>query len=241
MRSLFLFLSFSLVIGSSFAQELVGDLETKGVDEQQFTLQTPSEGTQLMSLGSHNAFSLVLDGVESKLVMDTWKDFIKGYKGKTKKVKRSSELFSEDVNAAIIGPNSVDIYSLVEKKGDGSVVSVWFDQGGSFINSADHADGGDGVVFFLNEFQKKVNVEKIKIELSDQSKELKERERVLAKLQSANEKLHKQIEDWQSKIVKAEADIESNVSNQADAEQMIQDQKDKVHAVEIKLAKAEAQ
>jgi len=239
MKSLLSFLALSLFIAMPASAQ--DDMEAKGADDYQFQLQSPSEGTQQMNLGSHTAFSLIFDDLDSKLVMDTWKDFIKEYKGKTKKVKRSSELFSEDVQAAILGPNNVDIYSLIERKGSGSTISIWVDQGGGFVNSSDNADGADGVEFFLNEFQKSLNVERVKIDLNEQEKELKNRERELSKLQSANDKMQKQIADWQEKIAKAEGDIETNESEQTDAEKMIQEQKDKVHAVQVKLAKAEAQ
>ncbi len=239
MRSLLFLISLLLIV--SLPASAQDDMETKGAEDDQFFLQSPSEGTQQMNLGSHTAFSLIFDDLDSKLVMDTWKAFIKEYKGKTKKVKRSSELFSEDVQAAILGPNNVDIYSLIEKKGSGSTISIWVDQGGGFVNSTDNADGADGVTFFLNEFQKDLNVEKIKVHLDEQEKELKSRERDYSKLQSANEKMHKQIADWQEKIAEAEGDIETNLSEQSEAEKMIQEQKDKVHAVQVKLAKAEAQ
>ncbi|MBX2814786.1 MAG: hypothetical protein KTR24_02270 [Saprospiraceae bacterium] len=233
-------LAFLFILSSSLFLGAQDELTTKGADAE-FYIQAPSEGTRSMSLGSHNAFSIVLDDSDSKLVMDTWKSFLKNYKGKTKKVKRSSELFTEDAQAAILGPNPVDIYSLIEKKGSGSILSVWVDAGGAFVSSDDNVDGADGVQFLLDEFQKALHVEHVSLELKEEEKELKNRERILAKLQSANEKLHKQIADWEEKIVKAEGDIETNVQEQAEAEKMIQDQKDRLHNVEVKLAKAKAQ
>lgn len=226
-----------LTFGMVHAQK---DMETKGVD-MDFSRQSPSEGLQDMSLGDHTAFSLVLDDADDKLVMEVWKDFLKQYGGKTRKVKRSSELYTDDAQASVLGPNPVDIYSLVDGKGSGSVLSIWVDAGGSFVNSEDNPDGADGVEFLLDEFQKSLHVRQVENELKEQEKELKDRERMLAKLEAANDKLHRQIADWQDKIAKAEGDIEVNVTEQADAEQLIQDQKDLLHQIEVKLAKAKAQ
>jgi len=192
-----------------------------------------------MSLGVNNGFSLELPDYDHKFTADIWRKYLKEFKGKTKKVKRSSELFTDDASIAYLSSNTVDLYSDIERAGNGSSVNIWIDLGGSFIDSENHSEAFEGVEMLLERFRKKLNVEQIKRELSEEEKELKSLENQLRKLQSLNERFHKEIENWKKKIAENEEKIATNVNDQSDVDKAIVDQKDKVKDVEVKLAKAE--
>ena len=192
-----------------------------------------------MSLGRNNGFILDLPEYDVKFATQVWKSYLKEFKGKTKKVKRSTELFSDDVTISYMSSNTVDLYSKIERSGTGSTLNIWFDLGGAFLDSENHAEAREGVDLFVEGFQKDLNVEQIKDELSTEQKELKSLEGKLSKLQSLNDRYHKEIENWKEKIAANEEKIKTNVNDQADMENAIGGQKDKVKDVEVKLAKAE--
>ncbi|MCB0667780.1 MAG: hypothetical protein KDC80_18255 [Saprospiraceae bacterium] len=191
-----------------------------------------------MSLGDHNAVILHMP-YEAKFAEDIWKDYLKDFKGKTKKVKRSDELFTDDANVSYISNNTVDIYSLIESKGDGSELKMWMDLGGGFVDSENFPDAFEGVRVFLQGFEKQLKIEDIKIELKNEENRMKDLERDLSKLERLNEKYHKEIEDWKAKIAENESLIDTNVKDQSDLKATIEEQKETIRQVEVKLAKAE--
>ena len=203
-----------------------------------FFAQDIEEMMASMSLGEHNAIVMQMP-YESKFADNIWKDYLKEFKGKTKKVKRSSELFTDDANISYISNNTVDIYSVIESSGDGSQLKLWMDLGGGFVDSENFPDAYEGVKVLLQGFEKQLNVENIKQELKNEENRLKEIEKELAKLQRLNEKYHKEIEDWKAKIAENETLIENNVVEQSDVQKSIENQKETIRQVEVKLAKAE--
>lgn len=191
-----------------------------------------------MSLGDHNAIVLHMP-YEAKFADNIWKDYLKNFKGKSKKVKRSDEVFTDDANISYISNNTVDIYSVIQSDGDGSELKLWMDLGGGFVDSQNFPDAFEGVKVFLQGYEKALNVENIKVELKNEENRLKDLERDLSKLERLNEKYHKEIEDWKAKIAENESLLEKNVIDQDEAKKMIDDQKETIRQVEVKLAKAE--
>lgn len=191
-----------------------------------------------MSLGDHNAIVLHMP-YEAKFADHIWKDYLKNFKGKSKKVKRSDEVFTDDANISYISNNTVDIYSVIQSDGDGSELKLWMDLGGGFVDSQNFPDAFEGVKVFLQGYEKALNVENIKVELKNEENRLKDLERDLSKLERLNEKYHKEIEDWKAKIAENESLLEKNVIDQDEAKKMIDDQKETIRQVEVKLAKAE--
>lgn len=203
------------------------------------TAQELEEVDMDMSLGNNNGFILDLPEYDYKFATQVWKDYLKEFRGKTKRVKRSSELFTDDATISYMSSNSVDLYSKIDRSGSGCALNIWFDLGGAFLDSENHGEAREGVDLFLNGYQKKLKVGQIKNELSGEQKELKSLEGKLAKLQSLNDRYHKEIENWKEKIAANEDKIKTNINDQSDMENAIGSQKDKVKDVEVKLAKAE--
>ncbi|NND06091.1 MAG: hypothetical protein HKN87_06910 [Saprospiraceae bacterium] len=191
-----------------------------------------------MNLGANNAISLTLPDYDQKMAEGVWKDYIKGFDGKTKRVKRSKESLTDDASIPYVSSNTVDIYSIVESNGSGSKLVLWTDLGGSFLNSEDHQEAYEGMIIFLDGYLKELNIEQIKRELKMEEGELKDLEKNLSKLQRQNEKYHREIEDWNQKIAENEDLIKTNVKDQEDMQGAIEDQKGEIKDVEVKLAKA---
>ncbi len=201
--------------------------------------QDIEEGTMDMSRGVNNGFSLELPDYDHKFATLIWRNYIKGFKGKTKKVKRSTELFTDDADISYLSTSAVALYCKIDRAGNGSSISVWIDMGGAFIDSENHGDATEGVELLLQGFQKELNVEQVKRELAAEQKELKSLENKLRKLRSLNERYHKEIENWKKKIADNEEKITTNNSDQSEMESTIESQKAKVKDVELELAKAE--
>lgn len=201
--------------------------------------QAIEEEMKSMSLGSHNSIVLSMPDYDNKFANKVWRDYIKSFKGKTKKVKRSKEYFTDDARIMGVSTNTVDMYWIINSAGNGSTLTLWTDLGGAFLNSEEHANEYEAMAIMLTGFEKQLNVENIKLELKDEESELQELEKKLARLEKLNDKYHKEIEDWKRKIIENEEKIEINIQDQNTMRMAIDKQKESVRGVEVKLAKAE--
>jgi len=196
------------------------------------------ESVQTMSLGTHSCLVLDLPQYEERFVYSNWRNFIKSFRGSTKKVRKSNEWFIDDADIASIGANSVDMYFLIEKQRNGCSLIVWFDLGGVFLNSDDHPTGFSGARTMLSDFTKTLRVVSIEGELSGEEKALKQLENDLDKLARLNERYQKEIEEWHQKIKENEVKIAENFREQDSMRAAIEQQKQNVRNVEQKLTKA---
>ena len=63
-----------------------------------------------------------------------WKKFMKTKRAKTKKIKRSSEWYSESAEITGLG-NGIDMYATFENTGDDVRMVVWFNMGDDYLSS----------------------------------------------------------------------------------------------------------
>ena len=201
----------------------------------QINAQDISESTKGMNLGTNNSFTIDFPEFDSKLVEKVWRSYSRQFKGKTKKVKRSNELFTDNATVSGISPNPIDLYTEVKSAGAGSALTVWVDLGGIFINSTDHPNQYEGVEDMLNDFAGEVLVASIENELDEENKRMKDLERDLRKLENDNEKYHKQIEEWKQKIAENEQLIEQNLVDQETKGTEINTQREVIVDVEERL------
>lgn len=198
------------------------------------------EGNNSMSLGSYNALSVELPGTETKEVEKAWDKFIDEYKGKTKKDKKSGEIFTDNATIKSWGNNTVDIYAKVTpssaaKGALGNKLDVWFDLGGAYLSSSTHQDKYKYAEKMLQDFALSVSRTMIEEELKEQQKNLKKEEKTLTDLEKDKAGLEKDIESYKEKIKKAESDIEANIAKQKEQAAAIEKQKAVVSEVQKKL------
>ncbi len=194
--------------------------------------QNISQEDRSMNMGVNHAFILDLEDAEAKLVQKLWKDYIKDYKGKTKKVKKSKEVMSEGCKLpGMNGSKPVTAYARTESVGAGSEHIVWFDLGEErgFYSGK---EGND----LLEGFATYVKKEQVKMELADEEKRLKQMESDLKKLIRQNEGYHKDIEKAEQAILTAKENIEVNIQEQENTNQLIEAQKEAVEAVRKRLS-----
>lgn len=208
-----------------------------------FALFTPwssaqeiSEGLRTMAIGTNNALILELPDSEPKLIEKWWKEFIRDYKGKNRKVKGGDEYLSEDAEIPGLGNgNPIDVYAMTDASGPDVVQTVWFDLGGAYLNSDMHYQQFKAAEDFLQEFAVYAGREKVNLELDAEEKALKDLETELRKLEQENTRLHQDIENAERIIAESKTGLEENAKAQDMRKQAIEEQQKRVEEVKKRL------
>ena len=188
----------------------------------QFSFAQIEESEKTMSQGVYNSLTIELQQAKEKVVDKTWKKFAKDFKGKTKKDKKMDEWFTDDGKiVAIGGGNTVDVYSRITESGDNVFMTVWFDLGGEYLNSASHPSKYTEGEKMLMKFAIEVAKEMTLIELEDQEDVLKKMHKNLKKLENLKTRYENEIVKAKEAIATAEKNIELNIKEQEDAQEQI--------------------
>jgi len=197
-----------------------------------------SETSRSMSQGKNNALTISLKKSDKKSIEKRLEKFLKkNYDGKTKRNKKSGEIFSDNSKIEKMSSNAVDIYAVVDDAGDDTQLTVWFDLGGAFLSSSIHADRYPAGKKILTDFALTIEKSNVEDNLKSQKKSLGKLEGNLKDLEKDEKKLHKNIKEWEEKIAKAKKEIEEKKSAQKNKTKEIETQKRVVKEVETKLKK----
>ncbi len=172
------------------------------------------EGSASMSKGSENAFSIELRQTEAKEVSKAWEKYVKKFKGKVKRDKKSGEIFADDCEIEAMSSNTVDIYSSLRQSGENTTLTVWYDLGGAFLSSSMHGDKIPVVEKMLQEFAISVDRASVEEDLKEQEKILKGLEKDLKGLEKDKEKSEDEIVKCEKKIVEEKEAIKVNLEDQ---------------------------
>ncbi|MCB0517688.1 MAG: hypothetical protein H6577_00635 [Lewinellaceae bacterium] len=194
------------------------------------------ETEEPMSLGTYPSLTVILEITDEKLAQKVWKDFMKDYGGKTKKMKGGKEdLTSGAEIVGVNGVNTLDIYSKANTGVDGNVeYTVWFNLGDEYLSSRRKAQYEEAEKLLLK-FALETKKEQTKNELEDAEKKLKSLDNDLGKLQRQKDNYQKTIEDAEKRIQQAKEDIVTNEQQQADTSQKIDLQKELVEEIKRRL------
>ncbi|MFK7936506.1 MAG: hypothetical protein AB8G22_23525 [Saprospiraceae bacterium] len=203
--------------------------------------QISLEETELtMSKGLHTAYVLTFPDVELKTVEKGWKDFMKSYKTKPKRNKKTNEYFSDNAKIEKMSDNVVDVYSKLEKGTDNqTIMTVWYDLGGAYVDSETHPEQAVVAQQMLQDFVFKANKELAEAVVKAEEKELKVLNDDLKKLEKQNANHHDDIRKAEEKIAQLKADIESNLQDQKMKKEEIGGQEEVVKEVKAMRAKFE--
>lgn len=190
-----------------------------------------TESTAYMSQGTFNALTIELPEGSEKDAPKEWVRFFKKY-GKTKKNRKTEEYLTDNAKILGLSNNSVDVYT----KFSGSTMTVWFDLGGAYLSSAEHASGFAVGEQILMDFGLHLKVLMVEEELKTEEKSLKKMEGDLVKLENNKVTLEKNIEDWKAKIAQAEADIQQNIVDQDTQTSAIEQQQTILEQIKARLA-----
>ena len=188
--------------------------------------------------GKNNALTILLKRTDKKEIEKNLEKFLKkNYDGKTKRNKKSGEIFSDNSKIDKMSSNTVDIYAIVDEAGEDTQLTVWFDLGGAYLSSAIHTDRFPAGEKVLNDFALTVSKAQVEEELKSQKKSLGKLEGDLKDLEKDEKKLHKDIKEWEEKIAKAKKEIEEKQLAQKNKVKEIETQKQVVKDVETTLKK----
>lgn len=206
-----------------------------------FSQDLSTEGKRVMSQGTQNSFSLLIDNLASKEVDKLWMDYLKNTKAKKPTHDRKTdEYFADDAALPAISANTVDVYATIKERGENQVeLVVWFDLGGAYLSTLDHADKVPAAQAWLGEFARLTRVRKVEIELEGEETKLKDLNKDFAKLQKEQENLQKAILEAEKKIEEAKKGLETNAASQKNRMKEIEDQQKMVEQVKEKLKKVE--
>jgi len=193
------------------------------------------ESNESIGEGSHNALVVTLYGVNPSDAEDEFKSFMKEYDGK--RSSKGGAIFIDNALIKEMGANTIDIYGKANgKKGDPEITFIMaFDLGGVFLNSSEHKGQFNTAEKMVKDFAVKAiknameeqlkGAQKIESKLEDNQKDL----------EKENISLNSDIEDYKTKIKRAEDDIVKNKAAQDQKKAEIEAQKKVVGDIETKL------
>lgn len=193
-----------------------------------------TESTANFKSGIQPAFSTIIYECKEEDIEKDWKSLMKDYK--SEKVSSKDGIFADNIIIPTITDGTLDIYAQIEKIKDNEVkLIVAFDLGGAYLSSTINKP----IIYaaatkFIEDFARKTTKNAIGEKLKDAQKmadKLKEQQK---ELEEKNSDLNKDIENYKSKIKKAEEDLITNKSDQEKKKAEIETQGKIVDEIEIK-------
>lgn len=170
---------------------------------------------KMMSMGSKSAFTVKYEGTDVKTVENQWEKTVKSYKGKVKNNK-AKELFADNVKMKDLSTNTVDVYATVAKDetDNTTILSVWYDLGGAFLNEREHPSQAVAVKNMLDQTSLRIGAVRTEDVLEEEEDTLKDMNKDLEKMVKEKEKGLEDIEEAKALIAKTEEMIEENNKGQ---------------------------
>lgn len=182
-----------------------------------------------MSQGLKNGFYVDLEGFKADDLADSWKEYLKDMKiKKTKYNRKKKEYFSDNATIEAMSNNTVDIYATFTEMKTGVRLAVWFDLGGAYLNTDQHADAsviGRQIVY---EFAIKVQKERAQKAIDVEVAAMKKLEKTLDGVTKDQATYNKEIEKLRKQIAKLEEKIEQAKTKQSETQQAIGTQKERL-------------
>ena len=136
--------------------------------------------------------------------------------------------------------NVVDVYSTLEKDSNKqTVMTVWFDLGGAYVDSKTHPDQAAVAQQMLQKFIFESNKELAEAIVKAEEKQLDTLNDDLKKLEKENSNYHDDIRKAEEKIAKLKSEIDSNLQDQEMKKTEISAQEEVVKEVKAMRAKYE--
>lgn len=217
MKYLAAFFILTLFYFPSIAQDSTAQVIDKQITYQEIEKHLAvTEEIRFMSNGEKNAFLVSVENTSMKMVTKVWEKYMKDFKGKTKMNKKTKEYLSDNAKLTEMSANTIDIYARFGETGGSKVdCYVWFDLGGSYLNSKDNPEKAQSASNLLGEFARLVAKEEAKDILEAEEKALKSLEQELKKLGKEEESFLKKIADANELIAKMRSNLELNANSQA--------------------------
>ncbi len=201
--------------------------------------QNIQENERTMSQGSKPGFAMNVSDLDAKETERLWIDYLKDSKAKTKKDRKTNEVFADDASVPAISSNLMDIYATFTERNKQTEIIVWVDLGGAFLARRQHPDKIDAFEQWLNEFGRRARVRKIELEQEAEELVFKDQKKEFDKLIKEEERLKKEIAEAEQRINQAKKELEVNNANQNNRRQEMERQQMKIQEIEAKKKRVE--
>lgn len=167
------------------------------------------EAKRFMSQGQNNALVVSLQKSSKEEVEKEWMKIVKDFGGKTKKIAKTGEIFTDNADIPAMSRNTVDVYALIEERGPDAELVVWFDLGGAFLSSEMHTTRYPYAENLLKNMSLKVSEVAMQEALSAQEEQLKSLAEKLNELRTEKGAITNEIMKYVDKITEAKNKIEA--------------------------------
>ena len=195
------------------------------------------EAKRFMSQGQNNALVASLKKSNKSDVEKEWLRVVKEFGGKTKKISKTGEIFTDNADIPAMSRNTIDIYALVEERGMDAELVVWFDLGGAFLSSEMHTTRFPYAEKLLNDLALRVSETAIEEELAKQENQLNELSEKLKQLLVEKSEYTNDIMKHVDKITEAKNKIEAVEANYKSTQQKFAKQEAEVEKAKLRLRK----
>lgn len=218
-----------------FAQEGKEKFEQAVMEEG--TLDTPL----FTSKGVQTSLSINLPGVRKSVVNRVWNSYAHTHFGSKPKYNRKMKTYvALQANAPALASGPVDLVSRTSQIGEDVAFSLSvntpINMQAPFMSVAQVGRKGGNASTVLEDFALEVRREKIRIQIEDEEKNLRQMEGSLRQLKNANLRYHREIELAQQRIVRAKENIQQNEKDQVTAADQIKVQHKLLEAVKKQLS-----
>ncbi len=188
-----------------------------------------------MSQGQKPCMVVTFENAEAEVLEESWIDYQKNFKGKTKKDKKSGEIFSDDSEIKEISDNTVDLYSRVDQNGKNVELRVWFDLGGAYMSAAAHPDKARSAKTYLANFEKEYGKEVVTMQIDEKEDQIKDLEKEIKNIEKENKDMSQEIEKMEEKIKEYQKTIKENEKVKSEKESALKSEQQALKTLESTL------
>lgn len=177
-----------------------------------------------------STWTIELPGLDDRQVSKLWTAFVREhYDARPRYDRKRRQYVAQEVNAPSIARGSnLTFITTLDEGSNSTGMTLRIVTEGEEVSSYDSYDRRQEVSSMLDRFREEARKEKVRGEIAEEEKKLRELEKDLRKLQSEQDRYERDIERARETIRKAEAAIVRNASDQEAAEAAIEEQRRQV-------------
>lgn len=229
-------LPIGILLASLFYQPVVAQTATATVNTVS-TVNIPASPTietiDIVENGK-SGIKVLMPAANPSVVNKNWKKFLKNCKGKTRLGKEG--YFTDNASIPKISENVIDVYSKIDKYPEGTILKVFFDLGGAYLNKTTHAEQHKAATQMLHDFGANESIAALKMSLVVEEKKMLAIRDERKRLKDNNDKILKQIATAKEAVIRSELMLRENQGLQEKQDQEAQIQINKVEQLKSNIS-----
>ncbi len=174
-----------------------------------------------MSQGTQPGVQLVLPGVDEKVARQEVRDWLKQFGGKVG--SRRGEYYADNAMVPQISDHPVDIYATVQGRKDETVVTMFVNLGGTFLDPKEHKAQFSTFQSMADELGTRLMKAQLEADIREVEKEIRSTERELSHLQREQKRLEEAIEDCERTIKESQERLKENAQSQKETQARLEE------------------